>query len=139
MCGTQRRLLRGRVFVIMAMAMHKLHPLSSHRRIGWKLMHTYSRRKGRIATTLLVSGSSDAISPSSALRFRCFRTLRHSCLVCDPRCNQNYVIYVISLKSRGILTARFEDHFLVRNKRTSIAYKIGSFHSKHLKLCNRDF
>ena len=31
-------------------------------------------------------------------------------LIClnDSRCDQNYVIYVISLKSRGILTARFE-------------------------------
>ena len=36
----------------------------------------------------------------------------------DSRCDQNYVIYVISLKSRGILTARFEDHFLVQNRPT---------------------
>ena len=78
MCWTQRSILRGRAFVIMPMATHKLHPLSSHRRIRWKMMHMYSRHKGRIFKTLLVWGSSDAISCSSSLHFLCFQTLCHS-------------------------------------------------------------
>ena len=43
------------------------------------------------------------------------------------------------IKSRGILTARFEYHFLGQNCSTSSAHKIFRFNPKHLKLRNRVF
>ena len=43
------------------------------------------------------------------------------------------------IKSRGILTARFEYHFLGQNGSTSRAHKIFRFNPKHLKLRNRVF
>ena len=43
------------------------------------------------------------------------------------------------IKSRGILTARFEYHFLGQNGSTSSAHKIFRFNPKHLKLRNRVF
>ena len=43
------------------------------------------------------------------------------------------------IKSRGILTARFEYHFLGQNGPTSSAHKIFRFNPKHLKLRNRVF
>ena len=43
------------------------------------------------------------------------------------------------IKSRGILTARFEYHFLGQNGSTSSAHKIFHFNPKHLKLRNRVF
>ena len=43
------------------------------------------------------------------------------------------------IKSRGILTARFEYHFLGQNGSTSSADKIFRFNPKHLKLRNRVF
>ena len=43
------------------------------------------------------------------------------------------------IKSRGILTARFEYHFLGQNGSTSGAHKIFLFNPKHLKLRNRIF
>ena len=43
------------------------------------------------------------------------------------------------IKSRGILTTRFEYHFLGQNGSTSSAHKIFRFKPKHLKLRNRVF
>ena len=43
------------------------------------------------------------------------------------------------IKSRGILTARFEYHFLGQNGSTSSADKIFRFNPKHLKRRNRVF
>ena len=43
------------------------------------------------------------------------------------------------IKSRGILTARFEYHFLGQNGSTSSAHKIFHFNPKHLELRNRVF
>ena len=43
------------------------------------------------------------------------------------------------IKSRGILTARFEYHFLGQNGSTSSAHKIFRFNPKHLKLRNLVF
>ena len=43
------------------------------------------------------------------------------------------------IKSRGILTARFEYHFLGQNGSTSSAHKIFRFNPKNLKLRNRVF
>ena len=43
------------------------------------------------------------------------------------------------IKSSGILTARFEYHFLGQNGSTSSAHKIFRFNPKHLKLRNRVF
>ena len=40
------------------------------------------------------------------------------------------------IKSRGILTARFEYHFLGQNGSTSSAHKIFRYNPKHLKLRN---
>ena len=43
------------------------------------------------------------------------------------------------INSRGILTARFEYHFLEQNGSTSIAHKIFRYNPKNLKLRNRVF
>ena len=43
------------------------------------------------------------------------------------------------IKSRGILTARFEYHFLGQKGSTSSAHKIFRFNPKNLKLLNRVF
>ena len=43
------------------------------------------------------------------------------------------------IKSHGILTARFEYHFLGQNGSTSSAHKIFRFNPKHLKLRNHVF
>ena len=43
------------------------------------------------------------------------------------------------IKSCGILTARFEYHFLGQNGSTSSAHKVFCFNPKHLKLRNRVF
>ena len=43
------------------------------------------------------------------------------------------------IKARGILTARFEYHFLGQNGSTSSAHKIFRFNPKNLKLRNRVF
>ena len=43
------------------------------------------------------------------------------------------------IMSRGIVTARFEYHFLGQNGSTSSAHKIFLYNPKHLKLRNRVF
>ena len=43
------------------------------------------------------------------------------------------------IMSRGIVTARFEYHFLGQNGSTSSAHKIFHYNPKHLKLRNRVF
>ena len=53
--------------------MDKFDPFLSNDRIRWKLMHSYIRSEGRIYATLIIRGTGDAISLSSAD----FLTCRH--------------------------------------------------------------
>ena len=59
-----------------------------------------------------------------------------SVLIASSVCGTNVTSQI---KSRGILTARFEYHFLGQNGSTSSAHNIFRFNPRHLKLRNRVF
>ena len=75
-CRTERCIFRGRIFEIVSVSTDKLDPFSPHSRIRREAIHSYTRCKRSILTTLLVRGTSNAISPT---RFSLwFLYVRHS-------------------------------------------------------------
>ena len=75
---TKRRILRCWIFEVVSMSADELNPFASHNWIFREFIHANTRRERSVLTTLLVGGTSNAISASLSLA--CL-TFRHTVLI----------------------------------------------------------